>query len=79
MVKAGFGMPKARKGGVVYLCPKCGSDMVMVRLNNKSMAVSCHKSAKKLSGQSPTGENYDAGCNVHMNLSEAEGSLQKKD
>lgn len=82
MARAGFGNPKSGKGGVVYLCPKCGQDMTSTRLNNKVMAFSCHKSAKKLPAQDgwpKNHENYDAGCDVTVIAQDAPRVLKKKD
>lgn len=81
MARANFGMPKAKKGDVVYVCPKCGPGLVRSKLNNKTMVVTCHKSAKKLPVQGDwpkTHENHDAGCDVTVLLEDAGKTLKAK-
>jgi transcription elongation factor Elf1 len=82
MARAGFGNPKVKKGDKVFLCPKCGGELTRTKLNNKTMVLSCHKSAKKLpvqDGWAKTHENYDAGCDVTVDIAVAEKTLQVKD
>ena len=93
MAKEDFGKPKSRLAAEVFLCPKCGGNLTRT-MRNGTMGVSCYNKNVKLDSFEGsllitnkfenTHNNFDGGCEVFENLSDArkrrfETSKKKKE